>query len=177
MPAGRLGVLEQRVGILEGKVQANTPTSGNGINVTDVVNGGGKSMNLAPKGQQQAAIDLGQLQIYVQDQATSTLGITAGQVANQVEDGTDTWAVSGDGTIWAQVDVSTSFAFSNLSIFDNGASGPPPIDGTHAFQLIGNYKTVAGKLQAQPMVGGSQGLSVCFSDPTALLVIPTWVLV
>lgn len=174
---GRISILETKVMEMDRKIEAYKPVSGNGVNVTDVTGGGGRAISaplIAPTNNTPA---LAQLQIFVKDQATSTIGITAGQVAGLVEDGTDTWVVSASGTIWAQVDVSTSFAFSNLSIFDNGSSGPPAIDTAHAFQLIGNYITTAGVLSAQPMVAGSQGLTVCFSDPTTADIIPTWALI
>lgn len=174
---GRIADIEKAVLELQRKVEAYKPVSGNGVQVTDVTGGSGRAIAVPLIAPQNNAAALAQLQIFVKDQSTSTIGITAGQVAGLVEDGTDTWSVSGNGTIWAQVDVSTSMAFSNLSIFDNGSSGPPAIDTTHAFQLIGNYVTTAGVLSAQPMVAGSQGLSVCFSDPTTANVIPTWALV
>lgn len=173
----RLSILENEVIALRAEVRATTPITGQGVNVTDAIGGGGKVITLAPKSQQQAAVERGQLQIYVQNQASGIIGITPGQVAGLAEDGTDTWTVTGNGTIWAQVDVSPSQAFTNLSIFDNGSSPPPIIDSAHAFQLIGNYITSGGVLSAQPMVAGSQGLSICFSDPTTANIIPTWVLI
>lgn len=175
---GRLASLEAAVVALSKRVDANCPRSGIGISVNDIQGGGGKSINKNPDENQPPTKTLRQLQIYVKDQGTKTIGITAGQVAGLVEDGTDTWVVTGSGTIWAQVDVSSGMVFSNLSIFDNGSNPSPPLDGAHAFQLIGSYATNgSGVVSATPLVDGSQGLSVCFSDPVTANVIPTWALI
>lgn len=119
---------------------------------------------------------LGQLQLFKID--NSTIGITAGQVAGLPYDGTLTLSVAGDGSIYAQVDVSTGMEFSNLSIYDNGSGAPPPLAPSHVNQLLGTYQTTGmGELKVFPMVDGSQGLTVCFSDPTTANVIPDWRLV
>ncbi len=103
------------------------------------------------------------------------IGISAGKVAELVEDGTSTWEVSGTGEIWAQVDVAAADTVSNLVIFDNGMSGTTP-DTTRAYTLIGTYATASGVLTVTALVGGSQGLTICRSYPDNF-VVPEWTLV
>lgn len=173
---GRLAKLEARIEEVMEMCMANRPVSGRGIAVNDVPGTAGRSISLF--NQTFADIieeSLVQLQIYKIDD--NTIGITPGAVGPTVEDGTDTWSVSGSGQIWAQVDVDTSNFVSNLSIFDNGSGDGPMPDDAHAFLVVGYYTTDGdGFLQTFPLVSGSQTLSICRSDPTTAVVYPTWAL-
>ncbi len=185
----RLRKLENRIKEVEMDVENNRPVTGTGgIYVTDVQGGGGRSINWRGRaGGSTSAAGLAPLQPF--DASTSMayiLGITAGALG-AVDVTTPSplkFTLAGVvGSIWASLDVDSVGVpvAASATLFDNGSSAPPAPDPSTVYQLIATYDATGTPgtdvLIFNPMVNGSQGVTVCFSDPSTGNAVPAWTLV
>lgn len=109
--------------------------------------------------------------------STGQLGITPGSLGEKDVSPLLFTVGAIAGKIWGSVDVdSTGTVFSNATLFDNGSGSDPALSTTQVFKLICEYNNTGAGLTFTPRVNGSQGLTVCFSDPTTGNCIPTWTL-